>query len=61
MTDTTNDFTGTVVYILIDKEVAGYLPSLTKLGKFFEAIQILKEASIKNLLTGDNEKVAKKE
>lgn len=62
VTDTTNDFTGTVVYILIDKEVAGYFTFSDKIRESsFEAIQILKEASIKNLLlTGDNEKVAKK-
>ncbi|NLU28306.1 copper-translocating P-type ATPase [Seramator thermalis] len=62
VTDTINDFTGTVVYILIDKEVAGYFTFSDKIRESsFEAIQILKEASIKNLLlTGDNEKVAKK-
>lgn len=62
VTDTTNDFTGTVVYILIDKEVAGYFTFSDQIRESsFEAIQILKEASINNLLlTGDNEKVAKK-
>lgn len=62
VTDTTNDFTGTVVYILIDKEVAGYFTFSDQIRESsFEAIQILKEASIKNLLlTGDNEKVAEK-
>ena len=62
VTDTTNDFTGTVVYILIDKEVAGYFTFSDQIRESsFEAIQILKETSIKNLLlTGDNEKVAKK-
>lgn len=62
VTDTTNDFTGTVVYILIDKKVAGYFTFSDQIRESsFEAIQILKEASIKNLLlTGDNEKVAKK-
>lgn len=62
VTDTINDFTGTVVYILIDKEVAGYFTFSDQIRESsFEAIQILKEASIKNLLlTGDNEKVAKK-
>jgi Cu2+-exporting ATPase len=62
VTDTTNDFTGTVVYILIDKEVAGYFTFSDQIRESsIEAIQILKEASIKNLLlTGDNEKVAKK-
>lgn len=62
VTDITNDFTGTVVYILIDKEVAGYFTFSDQIRESsFEAIQILKEASIKNLLlTGDNEKVAKK-
>ncbi|MDP2159592.1 MAG: heavy metal translocating P-type ATPase, partial [Flavobacterium sp.] len=62
VTDTTNDFTGTVVYILIDKDVAGYFTFSDQIRESsFEAIQILKEAGIKNLLlTGDNEKVAKK-
>ncbi len=60
--DITNDFTGTVVYILIENEVAGYFKFSDQLRESsFEAIQILKEAGIKNLLlTGDNEKVAKK-
>lgn len=55
-------FTGTVVYILIDKEVAGYFTFSDQIRESsFEAIQILKESGIKNLLlTGDNEKVAKK-
>jgi P-type Cu2+ transporter len=56
------DFTGTVVYILIDKEVAGYFTFSDQIRESsFEAIQILKEAGIKNLLlTGDNKKAAKK-
>ncbi len=56
------DFTGTVVYILIDKEVTGYFTFSDQIRESsFKAIQILKEAGIKNLLlTGDNEKVAKK-
>ncbi|MDQ3192919.1 MAG: cadmium-translocating P-type ATPase [Bacteroidota bacterium] len=62
ITEATNDFTGTVVYILIEKEVAGYFTFSDQIRESsFEAIQILKEAGIKNLLlTGDNEKVAKK-
>jgi Cu2+-exporting ATPase len=62
VTDTTDDFTGTVVYILINKEVAGYFTFSDQIRESsFEAIQILKDAGIKNLLlTGDNEKVAKK-
>lgn len=60
--ETNGDFTGTVVYILIDKEVAGYFTFSDQIRESsFEAIQILKEAGIKNLLlTGDNEKVARK-
>ncbi len=56
------DFTGTVVYILIDKEVTGYFTFSDQIRESsFKAIQILKEAGIKNLLlTGDNERVAKK-
>jgi P-type Cu2+ transporter len=62
ITDTIDDFTGTVVYILINKDVAGYFTFSDQIRESsFEAIQILKEAGIKNLLlTGDNEKVAKK-
>jgi Cu2+-exporting ATPase len=60
--ETIDDFTGTVVYVLIDKNVAGYFTFSDQIRESsFEAIQILKEAGIKNLLlTGDNEKVAKK-
>ena len=56
------DSAGTVVYILIDNAVAGYFTFSDQIRETsFEAIQILKEAGIKNLLlTGDNEKVAKK-
>lgn len=59
---TIDDFTGTVVYILIEKEVAGYFTFSDQIRESsFEAIQILKESGIENLLlTGDNEKVAKK-
>jgi P-type Cu2+ transporter len=62
ITEKNDAFTGTVVYILIDKEVAGYFTFSDQIRESsFEAIQILKEAGIKNLLlTGDNEKVAKK-
>lgn len=57
-----DDFTGTVVYILIDDEVSGYFIFSDQIREnSFEAIQILKKAGIKNLLlTGDNERVAKK-
>jgi len=52
--------TGTIVYVLIDKEIAGlflFSDQIRESSK--EAIYILKEAGIKNLLlTGDNEKVA---
>ncbi|MDI1322967.1 MAG: copper-translocating P-type ATPase [Algoriphagus sp.] len=62
ITETKEEITGTVVYILVNKEVAGYFTFSDQLRESsFEAIQILKEAGIKNLLlTGDNEKVAKK-
>lgn len=60
--ETKDDFTGTVVYIIIDEEVAGYFMFSDQIRKeSFEAVKVLKEAGIKNLLlTGDNEKVAKK-
>lgn len=58
---TIDDFTGTVVYILIDKQVAGYFLFSDQIRESsYEAIQTLKGSGIKNLLlTGDNEKVAK--
>lgn len=57
-----DEFTGTVVYILIDKEIEGYFTFSDQIRESsYEAIQILKDAGIKNLLlTGDNEKAAKK-
>jgi Cu2+-exporting ATPase len=60
--ETNDEFTGTVVYVLVDKVVSGYFTFSDQIRESsFEAIQILKEAGIKNLLlTGDNEKVAKK-
>lgn len=62
ITETNDDFTGTVVYVLIDNNVAGYFTFSDHIRESsFEAIQRLKDAGIKNLLlTGDNEKVAKK-
>lgn len=62
ITETNDDFTGTVVYVLIDKNVAGYFTFSDQIRESsFEAVQVLKDAGIKNLLlTGDNEKVAKK-
>lgn len=59
--ETNNDFTGTLVYILIENEITGYFTFSDRIRESsFEAIQILKEAGIKNLLlTGDNEKVAR--
>ncbi|MBI2284462.1 MAG: cadmium-translocating P-type ATPase [Bacteroidetes bacterium] len=52
----------TVVYVLIDNTVAGYFSFADSIREeSFEAIAILKEAGIKNLLlTGDNERVARK-
>lgn len=60
--ETIDDFTGTIVYILIDKNVAGYFTFSDQIRESsFDAIKTLKESGIKNLLlTGDNEKVAKK-
>jgi P-type Cu2+ transporter len=59
--ETKDDFTGTVVYVIIDDSVVGHFTFADQIREeSFEAIQILKEAGIKNLLlTGDNEKVAK--
>ncbi len=52
----------TVVYILIDDKLAGSFSFSDKVRpESFEAIQILKQNGIKNILiTGDNEHVAKK-
>jgi len=52
----------TIVYILINRKPAGYFSFADQIREeSFEAIQILKEKRIKNLLlTGDNENVAKK-
>lgn len=52
----------TIVYILIDGSAAGYFSFADQIRKeSFEAVKILKDAGIKNLLlTGDNERVAKK-
>ncbi|MEX0987052.1 MAG: copper-translocating P-type ATPase [Bacteroidales bacterium] len=60
--ETKDDFTGTIVYIIIDDRVAGYFTFSDQIREeSFEAIKVLKDAGIKNLLlTGDNEKVAKK-
>lgn len=57
-----NDLAETIVYVLINKEVAGYFTFSDQIREnSFEAIQMLKEVGIKNLLlTGDNEMVAKK-
>lgn len=57
-----NESAGTVVYLLIDNKMAGYFTFADQIREdSFEAIKVLKDKGIKNLLlTGDNEKVAKK-
>lgn len=62
ITEAKDEFIGTVVYVLVDKMAAGYFTFSDQLREnSFETIQMLKRAGIKNfLLTGDNEKVAKK-
>lgn len=62
LSEMNDEFIGTVVYVLIDNQVSGYFIFSDQIRETaFEAIQILKEVGIKNLLlTGDNEKVAKK-
>ena len=59
--ETKDEFTGTLVYILINDEVAGHFTFSDQIREgSFEAIKTLKNAGVKNLLlTGDNEKVAK--
>jgi Cu2+-exporting ATPase len=61
-TEEATDFAGTIVYILIEGQLAGYFTFSDQLREgSMEAIKILRDAGIKNLLlTGDNEKVAKK-
>jgi Cu2+-exporting ATPase len=56
----TADDTETVVFVLIDKKLAGYIALSDKIRpESAEAIQTLKEEKIKSiLLTGDNSKVA---
>lgn len=60
-TNTKNE-TGTIVYMLIDNKMAGYFTFADQIREeSFEAIKVLKDKGIKNLLlTGDNDKVAKK-
>lgn len=59
---TNDDFTGTIVYIMVEGDLAGYFTFSDQIRESsFDAIRILKEAHIKNLLlTGDNVRVAKK-
>lgn len=61
ITEAPDDFTGTVVYMLIEHEIAGYFTFSDQIRESsFGAIRTLKEAGIKNLLlTGDNENVAR--
>lgn len=53
---------GTVVFIFVDNKIAGYFSFADQVrAESFEAIRVLKESGIKNLLlTGDNENVAQK-
>lgn len=62
ITENKDELTGTVIYVLIDNTVAGYLTFSDQIRESsYNAVKILKEAGIKNLLlTGDNEKVVKK-
>jgi Cu2+-exporting ATPase len=55
-------FSGTLVYLMVEKEVAGYFTFSDQIrASSFEAVQILKNSGIKNLLlTGDNERIAAK-
>ncbi len=57
-----NSADGTVVYVIINGDVAGSFTFSDQIREeSYEAIRILKDAGIKNLLlTGDNEKVASK-
>jgi Cu2+-exporting ATPase len=57
-----NKNSSTIVYILIDSNLAGYFSFADQIREeSFDAIKTLKNKGIKNLLlTGDNDKVAKK-
>lgn len=57
-----NDSARTIVYVLVNDHIAGYFTFADKIRESsYEAIQILKNKGIKNLLlTGDNERVAGK-
>jgi Cu2+-exporting ATPase len=57
-----DELTGTVVYVVVNNTNAGYFIFSDQVREeSFEAIRVLKEKGIKNLLlTGDNERVAKK-
>lgn len=57
-----NETTATIVYIIIDNKPAGYFTFEDQIrDESFEAIKVLKDKGIKNLLlTGDNDNVAKK-
>lgn len=59
---TKDEFTGTIIYLMVNNAAAGYFTFSDQVREeSFEAVQLLKKAGIKNLLlTGDNEKVAKK-
>lgn len=59
---TSGNNSGTIVYVLVNNQTAGYLTFSDQIRESsLQAIQTLKEAGIKNLLlTGDNENVAKK-
>ncbi len=61
-TVTADDLSGTVVYVLLEKQVIGMISFSDQIRESaFEAIRTLRNAGIKNLLlTGDNETVAKK-
>lgn len=58
---TTVNVLGTVVYVLVENAVVGYITFTDQIRESsYDAIRILKEAGIKNLLlTGDNQGVAK--
>jgi len=57
-----DEVTGTVVFMLIENDIVGYFVLADQIRESsFKAIRVLKDAGIRNLLlTGDNERVAKK-
>ncbi len=62
MPESNEKIDGTIVFVMVNNDVKGYFTFFDQVREnSYEAIQLLKKSDIKNLLlTGDNERVAKK-